>query len=75
MIFVMFGLFTELSFLQTRSRRICVCVLMVTNPKGGALLLHVWRISITKRLRICVSVRDTERREKEVVCVRRAPNA
>lgn len=67
MIFMMFSPFTELSFLQTRSRRICVCVLVVTNPKRGALLLHVWRISITKRLRICVWiwVRDTGRRERE----------
>lgn len=65
-----FSGFTELGFLQTRSRRKCVCVLIVSNPKRGALLLHVWRISITKRLRICVWVRDTGRREQEVVLVR-----
>lgn len=37
---------------------------MVTNPKRGALLLHVWRISITKRLRKCVREMQAEQRKR-----------
>lgn len=57
------SMFTELSFLQTRPRRKCVCMLIVSSLKRSALLLHVWRISITKRLRVhvCVSERHRQR--------------
>lgn len=42
---------------------------MVTNPRRGVLLLHVWRISITKSLQIQYVWR-TGKRESEVVCKR-----
>lgn len=50
----------------------CVCVLMVTNPKRGALLFHVRRISITRRLHIylCVCMWHSVKIERGDMCER-----
>ena len=61
MILMSSGVFTHVSFQQTRSRSKCVCVLIVSSTKRGALLLHV-------RLRVWMQVWDTAGRAKKELC-------